>query len=142
MKNNILLGLLATGLTLTSCSKWLDFNDDPNHATIETVTASYLLTSVQNDLTGERAGYLAGSSYYGFYNWAQMLTNSVDYSGAYVYLSGQVTSATFNTFWANRYARLANIKAMKTKAEEAGDKSLLGVAQTLEVIQFQELVDI
>lgn len=148
MKTNILyIAALSGTLALSSCTDWLDVNDDPNNATVDTVTADLLLTSVENDIAGERAGRLntsstGGSNYYGWFNWSQQLTKSGDYSGSYVYLSGMVSNSTFNGYWANRYERIANIKTIKEKAQAEGNNALLGMAQVLEVIEFRELVDI
>ncbi len=148
MKKNILyIAALAGTMTITGCTDWLDVNDNPNDATVDTVTADLMLTSVENDIASERVGRLntsstGGSNYFGFFQWSQMMTKSGDYSGTYPYLSGMVTNSTFNTFWANRYERIANIKTIKDKAQAEGNNALLGIAQVLEVIEFRELVDI
>lgn len=148
MKKNLLyIAALSGAIALTGCSDWLDVNDSPNNATAETVTGDLLLSGVQNAIAGERAGVLTtsttgSSSYYGWFNWAQMTSKSGDYSGSYVYLSGMVSNSNFDGYWTNRYERIANIKNIKEKAQAEGNNALLGVAQVLEVIEFRELVDI
>lgn len=145
MKTKNLLYVAGLSLAMTGCSDWLDVNETPNNATAETVSAEMLLTSVENDVAGDRAGYsysASSVSTISFYNWSQMFTKSGDYSGNYVYLNGNVVNGTFNTHWQLRYARVANIRQIKQKAEESNLKGLLGIAQVLEVIQFRELVDL
>lgn len=145
MKKNLLY-IAGLSLALAGCSDWLDVNETPNNATAETVSAELLLSSVQNDIAGDRAGHFntQGSAVntYQFYNWAQMFTKSGDYSGNYVYLNGNVVNGNFNDTWSYRYARIAVIRSIKEKAEAAGLKGLLGIAQVLECIEFRELVDL
>lgn len=145
MKKNLLY-IAGLSLALASCSNWLDVNETPNNATAETVSAELLLTSVQNDIAGDRAGHFNTANNavntISFYNWAQMFTKSGDYSGNYPYLNGSVTNGTFNPHWQYRYARIALLRNLKQKAEDAQLPGLKGIAQVLECIEFRELVDI
>ena len=143
MKTKNLLYVAGLSVALTSCSDWLDVNETPNNATKENVSAELLLTSVENDIAGDRAGYSATTgSTISFYNWSQMFTKSGDYSGNYVYLNGNVVNGTFNPHWQYRYSRIAAIREIKDKAVTAELKGLLGIAQVLECIEFRELVDL
>lgn len=143
MKTKKLLYVAGLSVALTSCSDWLDVNETPNNATAENVSAELVLTSVENDIAGDRAGYSATSgSTISFYNWSQMFTKSGDYSGNYVYLNGNVVNGTFNAHWQYRYSRIANIRLIKEKAEAQDLKGLLGIAQVLECIEYRELVDL
>lgn len=142
MKKNLLY-IAGLSLALTGCTDWLDVNETPNNATAETVSGELLLTSLENDIAGDRAGYSSTTgSTISFYNWSQMFTKSGDYSGNYVYLNGNVVNGTFNAHWQYRYSRIAAIRSVKEKAEAADLKGLLGIAQVLECIEFRELVDL
>lgn len=142
MKKNLLY-IAGLSLALAGCTDWLDVNETPNNATAETVSGELLLTSLENDIAGDRAGYSATTgSTISFYNWSQMFTKSGDYSGNYVYLNGNVVNGTFNAHWQYRYSRIAAIRSIKEKAEAADLKGLLGIAQVLECIEFRELVDL
>lgn len=145
MKKNLLY-IAGLSLALTGCSDWLDVNETPNNATAESVSAELLLSSVENDIAGDRAGHFNN---YGtavnttfLFNWSQMFTKSGDYSGNYVFLNGNVMNGSFNDAWSYRYARIAVIRSIKEKAEAAGLKGMLGIAQVLECIEFRELVDL
>lgn len=145
MKTKIFL-IAGLSLAMASCSDWLDVNETPNNATAETVSAELLLTSVENDIAGDRAGHFnsTGSAVntISFYNWAQMFTKSGDYSGNYPYLNGSVMNGTFNSHWQYRYARIALLRKLAEKAEASNTLGLKGIAQVLMCIEFRELVDI
>lgn len=145
MKKNLLY-IAGLSLALAGCTDWLDVNETPNNATAETVSGELLLTSLENDIAGDRAGHTysnnSTNNTYSFYNWSQMFTKSGDYSGNYVYLNGNVVNGTFNSYWQYRYSRIAIIRSIKEKAEAADLKGLLGIAQVLECIEFRELVDL
>ena len=140
MKRNIFYPLVLGGLLLsaTGCSDWLDVNQSPNDALQTTVTSDLLLTSVQNDMDRERI-YPAGSSYMHYL--AEHLTKSVDYSGTYVFLTGAVSPQNFDTYWSNRYTRIANLKTIEKSAVESGDTGFEAIAKVLMAIEFRELVD-
>lgn len=140
MKRNIFYPLVLGGLLLsaTGCSDWLDVNQSPNDALQTTVTSDLLLTSVQNDMDRERI-YPAGSS--NMHYLAEHLTKSGDYSGTYVFLTGAVSPQNFDTYWSNRYSRIANLKTIEKSAIETGDTGYEAIAKVLMAIEFRELVD-
>lgn len=137
MKKNLLHTVILGGAiaALTGCSDWLDVNQNPNDALESTVSSDLLLSSVQNDIDYDRISstninYLA-----------QFLTKSGDYSGTYVFLTGGVMPQSFDSFWARRYARIANLKNIEKSAQETGDTGYEGIAKILQVVEFRELVD-
>ena len=137
MKRNIFYTLLLGGtlLTATGCSDWLDVNDNPNEPSASTVSSEYLLTSVQNDMDRERINS-ANINYL-----AQHMTKSGDYAGSYTFLTGNLSNDDFDDFWENRYARIANLREILSKAEEDEDPGMQGIAKTLMAIEFQELTE-
>ncbi len=139
MKKNLLYlyAIILSGavLVLSSCSDWLDVNENPNEALESTVSNDLLLTSVQNDMDYERIAY------YNIHYLAQHLTKSGDYSGSYPFLTGGVTPSNFDDYWSRRYARIANLKNIERKAIESGDTGYEGIAKTLLAVEFRELVD-
>ena len=140
MKRNICYSLVLGGLLLsaTGCSDWLDVNQSPNDALQTTVTSDLLLTSVQNDMDRDRI-YPASSM--NLHYLAQHLTKSGDYAGTYVFLTGAVSPQSFDTYWSNRYTRIANLKTIEKSAVESGDTGYEAIAKVLMAIEFRELVD-
>ena len=136
MKSKILYTVALSGLMLTSCTDWLDINQSPNDALQSTVSSDLLLSSVQNDLNYDRIAYSSNLCFL-----SQHWTKSGDVSGTYTFLTGLVMPQNFDGFWQTRYTRLANLNSIETKAIEAGDAGYEGIAKTLKVIQFRELVD-
>lgn len=137
MKSYLLYTVILGGaaLAFTGCSDWLDVNQNPNDALESTVSSDLLLTSVQNDIDYERIGYS------NIHYLAQHLTKSGDFSGTYPFLTGGVTPSNFDDYWSRRYARIANLKSIESKAIESGDTGYEGIAKTLLAIEFRELVD-
>lgn len=137
MKRSLLYTLILGGIMLgtSSCTEWLDVNDNPNEALQTTVSNDLLLTSVQNDINYERIAYS------NIHYLAEHATKSGDYSGSYPFLTGGVTPTSFDDYWSRRYKRIANLKSIEAKAIESGDTGYEGIAKTLQMIEFRELVD-
>lgn len=135
MKRKALYTLVLSGLLCFSCSDWLDINHNPNNVSQETVSKDQLLTYVLNDMNHNRVRYEALN-----YS-AGQITKSGSYSGTYPFLTGLVAPQNVDNLWTNRYQRLANLKVIKEKAAEEENHAYLGIAKTLEVIHFRELVD-
>ena len=136
MKSNIIYTVALSGLLLTSCNDWLDINHSPNDALQSTVSNDLLLSSVQNDINYDRIAYSSNLCFS-----SQHWTKSGDVSGTYTFLTGYVMPQNFDGFWSTRYSRLANLRSIEDKAIETGDAGYEGIAKTLKVIQFRELVD-
>ena len=137
MKKSLLPIFILGGILLgtSGCSDWLDVNDNPNEAVQDRISNDLLLTSVQNDMNYERVAY-ANIHYL-----AEYATKSGDYSGTYVFLTGNVSPQNFDDYWSRRYSRIANLKNIESKAIETGDTGYEGIAKILQVVEFRELVD-
>ena len=131
----IIYTLALGGIMLTSCTDWLDINQNPNNATQDLVTSDMLLTYAQKEKADERIN--SSSIHY----LAQHLTKSGEVSGTYTFLTGQIMPQNVDAFWDNRYTRMANLVTIKNKAIEAGDPGYNAIATTLMVVEFRELVD-
>ena len=131
----IIYTLALGGIMLTSCTDWLDINQNPNNATQDLVTSDMLLTYAQKEKADERIN--SSSIHY----LAQHLTKSGEVSGTYTFLTGQIMPQNVDAFWDNRYTRMANLVTIKNKAIEAEDLGYNAIATTLMVVEFRELVD-
>ena len=131
----IIYTLALGGIMLTSCTDWLDINQNPNNATQDLVTSDMLLTYAQKEKADER------NSSSNIHYLAQHLTKSGEVSGTYPFLTGQIMPQNVDAFWDNRYTRMANLVTIKNKAIEAGDPGYNAIATTLMVVEFRELVD-
>ena len=131
----IIYTLALGGIMLTSCTDWLDINQNPNNATQDLVTSDMLLTYAQKEKAEER------NSSSNIHYLAQHLTKSGEVSGTYTFLTGQIMPQNVDAFWDNRYTRMANLVTIKNKAVEAGDPGYNAIATTLMVVEFRELVD-
>ena len=131
----IIYTLALGGIMLTSCTDWLDINQNPNNATQDLVTSDMLLTYAQKEKAEER------NSSSNIHYLAQHLTKSGEVSGTYPFLTGQIMPQNVDAFWDNRYTRMANLVTIKNKAVEAGDPGYNAIATTLMVVEFRELVD-
>lgn len=136
MKRLSLYTLVLSGLLFCGCTEWLDINYTPNYISQQAVSKDQLLTYVEHDMNNDRAKYL------GFYHTAGYITKSGTYAGSYAFLLGTLTPSNVNDFWIYRYARSENLLIVKNKAIEEGNPAYVGIAETLTVIEFRELVDI
>lgn len=136
MKRLSLYTLVLGALLFCGCTEWLDINYTPNSISQEAVSKDQLLTYVEHDINNDRAKYL------GFYHTGGYLTKSGTYTGAYSFLLGTLTPSSVNDYWIYRYARSENLLIVKNKALEEGNPAYVGIAETLTVIEFRELVDI
>ena len=136
MKSKILYTVALSGLLLSSCNDWLDVNHSPNNALQSTVTNDLLLSSVQNNINFVRIADDANIHFM-----SQHWTKSGDVSGTYTFLTGLLMPQSFDTYWDERYEILANIKVIENNAIENGDAGYEGMAKTLKVVMFRELVD-
>lgn len=136
MKRLSLYTLVLGGLLFCGCTEWLDINYTPNSISQEAVSKDQLLTYVEHDINNDRVKYL------GFQHTAGHLTKSGTYTGAYAFLLGTLTPSNVNDYWIYRYARSENLLIVKNKALAEGNPAYVGIAETLTVIEFRELVDI
>ena len=106
----IIYTLALGGIMLTSCTDWLDINQNPNNATQDLVTSDMLLTYAQKEKADERISYSYARD---IFYLAQHLTKSGEVSGNYPFLNGLIMPQNVNGFWNNRYTRMANLLTIK-----------------------------
>lgn len=136
MKKILLHTLVLSGLLCYGCSDWLDINYTPNNVSQEAASKDQLLTYVENDINNDRVRYL------GFNQVCGQITKSGSFSGNYIFLRGTLNPKDVDNYWIYRYARSENLLVIKNKAIEEKNPAYIGIAETLMIIEFRELVDI
>ncbi|MFZ4455539.1 MAG: SusD/RagB family nutrient-binding outer membrane lipoprotein [Bacteroidales bacterium] len=131
------MSLLAAALLVSSCSDFLDVNEDPNRATDTNITPELLLTNAQTTIgTRQASRFVFLNNWMGY--WAR--------SGSFIVEQEETTYNIANTFtdnlWANGYDILFNLKLTKDKALVAKDSVLAGASMVLSSKLWQEQVDI
>ncbi|MGM9753146.1 MAG: SusD/RagB family nutrient-binding outer membrane lipoprotein [Candidatus Cryptobacteroides sp.] len=115
MKNIIKISILAAGLALCSCSKWLDVNDNPNY--VSDASAQSLLPTAHL-LTADKLGYditLVGSY------WSQYVVqnhNTNQYTKVMNYAM-TVSDSWFSSPWAYIYSLV--LPNLKTALDKSGE---------------------
>jgi len=134
----IILPLLAIGIGITSCNKYLDINVDPNSPTTENVTSTLILPGVEMNLAtsygnffrilggyySEQYAHLFGTSNY--VDYSQFVTSQTRSSGTYTQLNTRVLN------------NLQTIREKSVAKNSWGDNL---AATTLRAFTLQTLVD-
>ncbi len=135
-----ILSIVLTGLilvTFSSCTKWLDINDDPNNPT--SASPELVLPVAELSVAVQVGGYynLLG----GF--WSQYWTQS-SAANQYKYIDSYTINATdFSSQWTELYAGALNdLYYVSSEAEASEDWSIYLIATCLRVYTFQVLSDL
>jgi hypothetical protein len=137
IKNIFKLSLLTVAVfAISSCSDFLDVNDDPNRVTEKNVTAELIFPQTQTAVGSRQAiRYVFLNNWMGY--WAR--------SGNFIVEQEETTYKVTNTFtetnWDNAYNILFDLHQVKTKALAGNDKFLAGASMVLSVKLWQEVVD-
>lgn len=129
-----LAALLAFGLS--GCTEWLDVNHDPNNATPDRLTEAIMLPAQQYAMLNN----MTNSTY--AWQLSHFLTKSGDFSGAYTFLSGQVTPQNLDSWWETYYYMNWNLQTMHDLAVTNEEPVYQAIAEILQVINYQRMVDI
>lgn len=129
-----LAALLAFGLS--GCTEWLDVNHDPNNATPDRLTEAIMLPAQQYAMLNN----MTNSTY--AWQLSHFLTKSGDFSGAYTFLSGQVTPQNLDSWWETYYYMNWNLQTMRDLAVTNEEPVYQAIAEILQVINYQRMVDI
>ena len=129
-----LAALLAFGLS--GCTEWLDVNYDPNNATPDRLTEAIMLPAQQYAMLNN----MTNSTY--AWQLSHFLTKSGDFSGAYTFLSGQVTPQNLDSWWETYYYMNWNLQTMRDLAVTNEEPVYQAIAEILQVINYQRMVDI
>lgn len=133
--NKLVYTAALAAMTLTSCTDWLDINQNPNSASASNLTGDGMLAGILNvTYTNRNSSDLWFAS--------QLYTKSGSVSGTYPFLTGLLAPQNFDSFWANRYYDITNIKQVLESAEANEEKGMAGIAKVLLVQVYQELVDL
>jgi hypothetical protein len=139
-KNKIYIGFLAVllGITsLTSCSDYLDINDNPNYPT--TATSSSLLP----------AACASTIAYHGWYGtlighmWLQITTQGNTTNQYNTLCNYSLSVSSYNGFFTNAYANtLPDLQDVIDESSESGAWDYWLIAKVLTAYNYQMLVDL
>jgi len=143
MKLKSLIIIILVGVTLgISCKKtWLDVNTSPND--LPTSVSNYVFSGAENTTaynywgdngTGQRSNEL-GAYWSG--QWSQS-SSYILVTNIFGYL---FTNGDFN-YWDDMYNNLQDYQYVINNAEKDGQKFLIGPAQVMKAMIFQNLVDL
>lgn len=132
-----LFGIMTFGASLTSCSDYLDTNDNPNYpteATLATLLPSASATTIaQYGLNGTLIGTV----------WLQHATQGNSTNQYNTVVNYSLTTASYNYIWTNAYANtLPDLKLIIGKAEEEGAWNYWLIAKVLTAYNFHMLTDL
>lgn len=136
MKKYILFITMFFVLYSSGCTKWLDINQNPNNASSKNITMDLMLPAVEYMTLNNHCN----SSYSMLLS--SFLTKSGEYSGNYTFLNGNIMPQNLDNWWETYYSIIRNLQIICDKADENGDLGFKGVAKTLQVINYQRMVDI
>lgn len=139
MKKLLYISIIAAGLVTGSCDDYLDVNDDPNAISIDQLTPSLMLPSVEMNLATAYGNYLriVGGYYSQHYSQDFGTSNYLDYSQfemSPTRSSGSVYSDLYQSV-------LNDIDAILEKSESAEEWGTYLAATTLRAFTYQILVD-
>ena len=136
IKNIITYSLFAFALTLSSCSDFLDVNNDPNRVTGDNITPDLIFTQAENAVGQRQATrFIFMNNWMGY--WSR--------SGTFIVEQEETTYKVANTFtennWDQAYNILFDLKQVETRAIANKDSVLAGASIVLSAKLWQELVD-
>ncbi|WP_313530814.1 SusD/RagB family nutrient-binding outer membrane lipoprotein [Sphingobacterium multivorum] len=134
MKRNKFLLYACLGLSLSSCSKALDINDNPNNPTESTpqlvfpqaLVATARLVPTYNSYGTQLVGYRANGG--GVSGWGSII-------------SYNFTTTDFNSLWSTSYDILNDLQYVENTAKPQGQMDLYFAAKLLKVYNYVNLVD-
>lgn len=134
MKRNKFLLYACLGLSLASCSKALDINDNPNNPTESTpqlvfpqaLVATARLVPSFNTYGTQLVGYRANGG--GVSGWGSIV-------------SYNFTTTDFNNLWSSSYDVLNDLQYVENTAKPQGQMDLYFAAKLLKVYNYLNLVD-
>lgn len=132
-----LIAALIGGSALTSCSDYLDVNDNPNYPT--SAGLAQLLPSVCATTYGQYGmnGVLIGNM------WMQYTTQGNTTNQYNTTVNYSVTTSSYNYIWRNAYANtLPDIEIMLTQAEEQEAWNYWVIGMILKAYNYHMLTDI
>lgn len=147
MKIKYYFGIALAALSLASCSENLldDINKDEAHSGLNVVNAKFQITdaeiaTVYNTLCGSYAWYVSSFTEQEFGTGNNQLKN-VEIRK----VAEMAGSTVFNNEWNSTYSNLFNIANIRKKCESGvnvGQYDLLGMAETLEALNWGVLTDL
>lgn len=130
--------LLAIILSMSSCEKYLDINQDPNSPNVDNISSDMIFPGAEMNLASSYGDFLriVGGYYAQQYAHSFGTSNYVDYSQ--FKMSATRSSGTYTQLYVRT---LGNLETVRTKSQESGEWGTYLAATTLRVFAFQALVD-
>lgn len=133
-----IIGFLCLGLGLSSCSKYLDVNTNPNSPTDTNITPELLFTNTCQQVASFQA---AGTS--GFLeNWLGQWSASPTFAVVTDETTYNISSTFATGMWSNAYYYLYNLYLVNQKATAKDEPVLAAAATILSAKLWQDLVDV
>lgn len=138
MKRAIIIPVLIAALALTSCSKYLDINTDPNSPTEEQMTSAALMPTAEMNLAATYGDFLRIVGGYFSQHYAQLFgtSNYLDYSRF-----NMSATRSSNDYTQLTSRGLKNLKAIREKSAASAEWGTYLAATTLRAFIYQVLVD-
>lgn len=136
IKNIITYSLFAVAISFSSCSDFLDVNNDPNRVTGDNITPDLIFTQAENAIGQRQATrFIFMNNWMGY--WSR--------SGTFIVEQEETTYKVANTFsennWDQAYNILFDLKQVETRAMATNDSVLAGASIVLSAKLWQETVD-
>ena len=138
MKKLFILSTIALSVSLASCDKFMDINQDPNSPSVDAITTDMLFPAAEMNLAGSYGDFLRITGGYFAQHYSQQFgtSNYIDYSR--FEMSATRSSSTYQ--YLNARA-LGNLKTVRDKAVASGDYATNLAATALWAFTYQALVD-
>ena len=138
MKNFLYISVAAAALSLSSCSDYLDINQDPNSPTVDNLSSSMLMPGAEMQFAGTYGGDMRCALGYFSQHYAQEFgtSNYLDYS------QFEMPSARNSLFYTYvNYKTLNNLQTILSKSRASEDWGSFLAATTLRAYIYQVFVD-
>jgi hypothetical protein len=137
--NKLFLKLMLVVVTLTtSCTKYLDVNNDPNRVTDANITPELIFTQAEVAVGARQA-----SGNFRFVNhWIGYVSANGTFAPQQNEISYNIDFSFCDPIFVNHMNVLFDLYQAKTKALASGDLPLAGASMVLSAKLFQELVDL
>lgn len=136
--NKVLFKIMLVVISLSSCNKYLDVNNDPNRVTDVNITPELLFTGSEA-LVGARA---AGGDFLFLDHWVGYYAQNGAFAPQQNEISYNIDFSFCNAIFVNHMAVLFSLHQAEVKALVSGDTAVAAGSMVLAAKLWQELVDL
>lgn len=138
LKSILLSGVCLLGLSLTSCDKWLDVNEDPENPTSDTAPYQSRLAHIEF-YTNSATQFAAWRSSMSMGDWTRYYGGGTYWNMSYWYPASGVVTTPYQWWFCGA---ACNVDDMYTKAMAAEAWHYAGVAKIINAYGFMLMTDI